>query len=135
MANRPGTFQKGNKAAVGNPGPTKARPITSAIIQKLNEINKKTDRAYIFDVVDEIFEQALPTFIEEHVSQGRGKNKKTVLVKKRVPGDLHAIKEITDRAEGKTRQVIAADDGPEGEEFEVRLVRRVIVDPVKAKKP
>lgn len=139
MANRPGTFQKGNKVAVGNPGPSKIRPITQAIIAKLSELrkvhNSSEKKANIYHLVDELFDQALPTFVEEIVVSGRGKSKKMTTVEKRVPGDLHAIKEITDRAEGKAKQMLATDDGPEGEEFEVRLVRRVIVDPVKAKKP
>lgn len=104
---RPGTFQKGNKAAVGHKGvgPARSRIITQCIVAKLNEIDPKTKREHVFRLVDELFEQAYAR--ETPMLDPRGKQMKDADGKKltvRVLGDLSAKKEIIDRAEGKPVQ-------------------------------
>lgn len=108
---RPGTFQKGNKAAVGSGGPHKHRPVTSVIIQKLNEINRQTNRAFIFDLVDELFEQALASEKEVEFLEGKGKRQRLVKKKIRVLGDLTAKSFIIDRSDGKPVQGIGLEPG------------------------
>lgn len=103
MSTKPGTFQKGNKLAVGSGGPKKSRPVTSAIIQKLNEVDPTTGREYVWRLVDELFEQALSSTI----TTGKGKNK----IKTRVLGDLSAITAIMDRSDGKPVQGIGIEPG------------------------
>jgi hypothetical protein len=81
----------GNKAAVGNPGPgPRPRLVTSVIIAKLNEIDPKTKRENVFKLVDKLWALAVPK-------------------KDSKPGDLQAMKEIIDRADGKVRPAPEGD--------------------------
>jgi hypothetical protein len=103
---------KGNQYAKGNPGPWGGRPITSAIIQKLNECSKETNREYIWQLVDELFEAALSR--QEVVLRRDGtavldKSGKPMTI--RVLGSLEAIKEIIARVDGKPRQDVKVEGG------------------------
>ncbi len=98
-----GQFKPGNKAAAGNPGPHRGRPITQAIIAKLHEVDQTTSKENIYLLVDELFEQA----ISRDVKIGTGAKARTI----RVKGDMRAIQEIIDRAEGKAVQAHAVEGG------------------------
>lgn len=115
---------KGNKFAVGSGGPVKNRPLTSILIQQLNEIDKNTSREKIHALVDEMITHAIGAWVEEWVQKrdektgkllfkGTGKNKEPVLhlKKYKVRGDTALIKEIFDRVEGKPLQQHGIGDG------------------------
>lgn len=98
---------KGNKFAVGNKGGggvAKARPITSAITQKLHEMVKDKslvhgqNREYLWALVDELFAQAVSRKVKFY-DKKKGEHVEVV-----VPGDLAAIMAIMDRVEGKPMQ-------------------------------
>ena len=109
MSKKPGTFKPGNKFGVGGPGPfARGRPITSAIIAKLHEVDKNTSRENIWELVDALFALAKGGERKMRVREG-GK-----FVTKNVDDkpDLAAIREIADRAEGKPVQTHGLDGAP-----------------------
>lgn len=80
---RPGTFAKGNKAAVGSGGPgSRTKFLTEALISQLNELDPKTRKEKFHTLVAVLIRRA---------------------IKKE---DAYAIKEIFDRVEGKPAQLI-----------------------------
>jgi hypothetical protein len=103
---------KGNQHAKGNPGPWGGRPVTSVILQKLNEVNKTTNRKYIWQLVDELFEAALSR--EEVIRRRDGspvlddKGKPMTI---RVLGDMDAMKEIINRSDGRPKQDVKLKGG------------------------
>lgn len=109
---RPGTFQKGNKVGVGNKNAaSRPRIVTEVIVAKLNEVSKTTHRANVWDLVDELFEQAMAKEVVSRDAKGKVIKKDGKPVKVRVLGDLAAKKEIIDRAEGKAVQGHNLDTG------------------------
>lgn len=99
-------FKPGNKIAAGNPGPfARGRPITSVIIQKLNEVDKSTGRENIWELVDALF--ALAKGGERKVRVRENGKFVTKIVNEKP--DLAAIREISDRAEGRPIQTHGLD--------------------------
>lgn len=83
-----GSFQKGNQASVGNPGPHQGRKkfITDSLISQLHELDPKTRKEKAHKVVAKLIEIASA-------------------------GNVFAIKEIFDRVEGKAASPDGADLG------------------------
>lgn len=93
---------KGNQYAKGNPGPTRLRPVTQAIISKLHEIDKNTGKEYIYSLVDELFKQAITRKFKE-------KGKVVEII-----GDLGAIEMIMNRSDGKPVQGMSLEGAGSG---------------------
>src|SRR5215210_8068526 len=82
---KPGTFQKGNKAAVGHGPATRPDICTQALISQLHEIDKSTRKEKIHKVCAQLIKNA---------TEG---------------GETAAIKEIFDRVQGRAPQAIQVD--------------------------
>jgi hypothetical protein len=98
---KPGTFQKGNKLGLRNPGPMRHNMITGVIISQLHEIDKNTSREKIHLLVEALIKNALGY---EKTIMEKGKK-----IKVQVPPDLAAIREVIDRVEGKAAQAVTVD--------------------------
>ena len=98
---KPGTFQKGNKIGVGNPGAHRHSMITQVIISQLHEVDSKTSKEKIHMLVDRLVEHALG-YTKEVKQDGKR-------IKVEVPSDLAAIREVIDRVQGKAAQAVTVD--------------------------
>lgn len=92
----PHRFQKGNKAALGNPGPTRLKPLTQALIAKIHEIDENTSKEKIWTLVDALYKCAVGFTLVRY--EGKGKDR--VKIEEEVPPDLPALKYLWDRIEG-----------------------------------
>lgn len=106
-------FQKGNKYAVGNPGPARAMFLTQELIIALKEIDPKANRTKYRLMVEQLVKQAAGFVLVEKVKDPKtGKIKK--IVETDVSGDLSAIKFIFERIEGAVKQSVEMGAGEGG---------------------
>ena len=104
-------FGPGNKAAVGNPGPTRLKPLTRALIKKIHDIDENTSKENIWTLVENLWKCAIGFKIVRY--EGKGKDK--VRIEEEIPPDLAALKYIWDRIEGTPVQSLGFDaDGGSG---------------------
>src|SRR5258706_9672160 len=98
--NRPGTFQKGNKAAVGHVGRSPARPniLTDILLQQLHEVDKNTGREKKHLLVERMIAMAMGEVVVLERDVGKFKKGTRVFI---APPDGRMMKEIWDRTQGK----------------------------------
>ena len=93
MARSSTTFQKGNKVAVGNRGPTRRDPCTRALFSQVFAVDKDTGRETI-DVLCATLIQLALGYQYETIKNG-------VRQKVKVQPNLTAIRAIFDRTDGR----------------------------------
>jgi hypothetical protein len=116
----PRLFQRGNRIGTGARGQLRSM-IASEIIQQLNEVDPKTGRSKLQRLVENLIEKAT-TGDDRYLMETRTRTVNGKKVKYQVPtetlvhkgtGDLHAIKEIFNRVDGKAVPTTLTPDVPE----------------------
>ena len=116
----PHRFGKGNKAAVGNPGPSqRPKVMTQALVSQLNEITKRsrviTEIRLVKNKPKKFYRFDEKTMNNIHHITER-------LIENAVEGDMQAIKEIFDRCEGKVVQAVEGT-GENDNAITIRLIK------------
>lgn len=98
------TLKKGNRIAVGQPGPwERHRQMTQVLISQLNEVDATTSKAVVHDIIAKLIRQARGYELKKYkIVSG----KRVLVGIDEMPSDLGAIREIFDRLEGKPKQSV-----------------------------